>query len=132
MASTFILYSTALTIPLNLGGGCNRLPILCQDRHLEGSKTATLYIDLQINIACRSPFPFQLSITPSLLPSSCIYIEPPELHLQLSRSCNSSHCKAHIRRNCCLTGRSRIRTLVYCERLQSLIKYTNCVGQRHP
>src|SRR6266478_4798983 len=51
----------------------NRLPTLCRDRHLEGSKTATLYIDLQINIDCRSPYPFQLSITPSLPPSSCIY-----------------------------------------------------------
>ena len=55
------------------GGVCNRLPTLCRDRHLEGSKTATLYIDLSINIACRSPFPFRLSITPSLPPSSCIY-----------------------------------------------------------
>ena len=52
---------------------CNRLPTLYRDRHLEGSKTATLYIDLQINIAYRLPFPFQLSITPSLLPSLCIY-----------------------------------------------------------
>src|ERR1700679_462832 len=77
-------------------GVCNQLPILYRDRHLEGSKTATLYINLQINITCRLPFPFQLSITPSLLPSSCIYIEPLELHLQSSCLCNSSHCKANI------------------------------------
>jgi hypothetical protein len=74
---------------------CKRLPTLCRDRHLEGSKTATLYIDLQINIACRSLFPFQLSITPLIPPSLCIYIEPLELHLQSSRSCIPTLCKAH-------------------------------------
>ncbi|OCK93847.1 uncharacterized protein K441DRAFT_124237 [Cenococcum geophilum 1.58] len=32
----------------------------------------------------------------------------------------------------CRTGRSIMRTLAYCERLQSLTKYTNWVGQRLP
>ena len=45
-----------------------------QDRHLEGSKTATLYIDLQINIACRSLFPFQLPITPLYLIASAFFV----------------------------------------------------------
>ena len=67
----------------------------CRDRHLEGSKTATLYIDLQINIACRSLFPFQLSITLLYL-TFFVYIQSLQSYtLQSSRSCNSSHCRAY-------------------------------------
>ena len=47
---------------------CKRLLILRRDRHLEGSKTATLYIDLQITV------PISVTYYPIISPpSSCIY-----------------------------------------------------------
>ena len=70
-----------------------------QDRHPEGSMTASIYW-LQITIGCRSILlADHCSHFSYLLPHHIyflrVYIEPLELPSQSSRSFNSPHCKAY-------------------------------------
>jgi hypothetical protein len=105
--SNFNLNSTNCTIVgiktwLRYYGGvkkCNRLPV-----HRQKTTLTRLYITL---FSIQSPTPWlshRLShwlghwlgqLSPYCLHLSYVYIEALELHLQSSRLCNSSHCKAY-------------------------------------
>ena len=71
-----------------------------QDRHPEGSKMGStppyiLIADqyyLQITVPISAIYYPIMSYYPHLF---CVYIEALELYLQLSRLCNSLHCKAY-------------------------------------
>ena len=71
-----------------------------QDRHLEGSKTASTppYILLADQYCLQITVPISATYYPIMsyyFHLLCVYIEPLELYSQLSRSCNSIHCKAY-------------------------------------
>ena len=74
---------------------CNRLPTLCRDRHLEGLQDKPPYILTCRSILLadyRSHFSYLL---PHYFYLLRVYIEPLELYLQSTRSCNSIYCKAY-------------------------------------
>ena len=71
-----------------------------QDRHLEGFKIASTppYILIEDQYCLQITVPISATYYPIMsyyLHLLRVYIEALESYLQLSRSCNSSHCKAY-------------------------------------
>ena len=93
------LSSTALTTPLNLGGVCNRLPVLCETRDAAWKLASALPSYTSGDLLPMSYYLFPLPIADckrSLLIPFLMYIYLLiSIDLQSSRLFNSLYCKAY-------------------------------------